>query len=631
MFAKNHEERLLDRVKFPQDYKSFDIEQLNTLSQELREEVISNVMQTGGHLGAGLGVVELTVALHYVFDTPNDQLIWDVGHQAYPHKILTGRKDKMHSLRQEGGISGFPKRSESEYDVLGVGHSSTSISAGLGIAVARDLKQEANHVVSVIGDGAISAGMAYEAMNNAGHLKNKMIVILNDNEMSIAPAVGAMKNYLCRLMSSQSFVTVREVTKKILKQMPGSVENLVKKAKKYTKDFTTGGNFFEEMGFHYVGPVDGHDLKHLVPILENLRDSDKIESPIFLHVKTEKGKGFEAEKSCGEKYHTIKKTTNSSIPVKDKIVAPSYTSVFSNALIELANDDKNIVAITAAMPTNTGLSEFATHFSDRMFDVGIAEQHAVTFAAGLAINQMKPYVAIYSTFLQRAYDQIVHDVAIQKLPVRFIVDRAGYVGADGATHAGSFDLSFLCNLPNFVVMSPSDEAELAAMVKLSASIDDRPCAIRFPRGNGIGINVPVNYEELQIGKGRIVKKGSKVAVIALGTRLQDVKKAANLLLNEDIEITVVDARFAKPLDKNLINDVVKKHDIILTVEEGAVGGFGSHVQQLLCSEGLLDNNKKFRSLVMPDVFMDHAEPDVMYKKAGLDYKAVYKTIKDLIV
>ncbi len=630
---KKQQHKILDKINYPSDLKDLSIEELKQVSNELREEVISTISKTGGHLGAGLGVVELSVALHHVFDTPNDLLVWDIGHQAYPHKFLTGRKDKMHTIRQPGGISGFLKRSESEYDVFGAGHSSTSISAALGLAVARDMNSKKHDIIAVIGDGSISAGMAYEAMNNAGHSKNRLIVILNDNNMSIAPAVGAMSQYLSRLMSSKPYLSARSLAKNILHYMPAPIENFAKKAKKYAKDFTTGGNFFEEMGFHYIGPIDGHDLEQLVPMLLNVKDAREISSPILLHVITEKGKGFDSPEECLEGFHAVTKfDLNTKIQIKPKTTKPTYTKVFANTLINIAVKDDGVVGITAAMPSGTGLNLFADHFPDRMFDVGIAEQHAVTFAAGLALDNIKPFVAIYSTFLQRAYDQVVHDVAIQSIPVRFAIDRAGLVGADGATHAGSFDITYLATLPNFVIMAPSDELELIRAVHTSYHIQDRPSAFRFPRGEVRSAEIPDSIIPFEIGKGRIIKEGKRVAVLSLGTRLEEVLKAYDEILQKfNLKITVADARFVKPMDQDLIISLAKNHEVLITIEEGSIGGFGSHVMQLLSQMGLLDKGAlKFRAMFLPDCFIEHNNIDAMYEEAGLNASQIIKEIVKLL-
>ncbi len=592
-------------------------EQLQLLADEVRAEMIDAVSVTGGHLGAGLGVVELTVALHYVFDTPKDKIIWDVGHQAYPHKILTGRRDRMRTLRQGGGLSGFTKRAESEYDPFGAAHSSTSISAGLGMAVARDLDGGTNRVVAVIGDGAMSAGMAYEAMNNAGHLKSRLIVILNDNDMSIAPPVGAMSAYLARLLSSRSFLGLRDAAKSVVKRLPKGFSRTAKKAEEYARGMATGGTLFEEMGFYYVGPIDGHNMEHLLPVLENVRDAGQ--GPILVHVVTQKGKGYAPAEAASDKYHGVSKfNVVTGAQAKSTASAPSYTKVFAEALIAEAKKDPKVVAITAAMPSGTGLDKFATAFPDRCFDVGIAEQHGVTFAAGLAAEGYKPFAAIYSTFLQRAYDQVVHDVAIQSLPVRFGIDRAGLVGADGPTHAGSFDVTYLASLPNFVVMAAADELELMHMVATAAAIDDRPSAIRYPRGEGIGLELPAAGEILEIGKGRVVREGTQVALLSLGTRLQECLKAADDLGERGISVTVADARFAKPLDEDLIRRLARSHELLITVEEGSIGGFAAHVMTLLAKEGLLETGLKFRPLTLPDTFIDQDTPQRMYDEAGLN-------------
>jgi 1-deoxy-D-xylulose-5-phosphate synthase len=633
MFSKKEQvnQRILDNVNYPSDIKDIDIEQLKQLAEEVRDETINIVSKTGGHLGAGLGVVELTVALHHVFNTPKDQLIWDVSHQVYPHKILTGRKDRMHTLRQGGGLSGFAKRSESEYDTFGAGHGGTSISAALGMAIARDFNKDNNHVIAVIGDGSLTAGMAYEAMNNAGYLKSKMIVILNDNEMAIAPNLGAMHKYLCRLVSSKPYLTMRHLAKDVLTHMPKKVESITKKAKQYTKDFFMGGNFFEEMGFNYVGPVDGHDLDQLIPILQSIRDDEHIESPILLHIKTVKGKGFHSPISCAENYHAVTKfDLDTKVQQKSKSAIPSYTKVFTDTLTKIAKQDERIVAITAAMPSGTGLDKFAKEIPERMYDVGMAEQHAVTFAAGLACHGMRPFCTLYSTFLQRGYDQVVHDVALQNLPVRFAMDRAGLVGADGATHAGSFDIAYLINLPNMVVMAASDEAELARMIVTAQHIDDRPSAFRYPRGEGVGVEIPENPEPLEIGKGRMIQQGSKIAILSLGTRLDEVKKAAEIMRVKGFEITIADARFAKPIDTQMIEDLAKNHEILITIEEGAIGGFGSHAAQHLADNGFFDKGLKFRSMFLPDKFIDQDTQAAMYEEAGLNASSIVNLIVSLI-
>jgi 1-deoxy-D-xylulose-5-phosphate synthase len=615
--TEHNKTALLDLVRDPADLRSFTAEQLSQLAAELRQETVRIVSITGGHLGASLGVVELTVALHYVFDTPRDRLIWDVGHQAYPHKILTGRRDRMLTLRQGGGISGFAKRSESIYDPFGAGHTSTSISAALGMSVARDFRGDDNNVIAVIGDGAMSAGMAYEAMNNAGSMDSRLIVILNDNDMSIAPAVGAMSAYLSRLISSKPYRSIRHFAAEIAKKFPRGLGTAARKAEEYARGLVTGGTLFEEMGFYYVGPVDGHNLDHLLPVLENLRD-DREPGPVLLHVVTRKGHGYGPAERSADKYHGVGKfDVVTGEQVKAKANAPSYTGVFANSLIREAEDDDRIVAITAAMPAGTGLDKFAERFPDRHFDVGIAEQHGVTFAAGLATEGYKPFAAIYSTFLQRAYDQVVHDVAIQKLPVRFAIDRAGLVGADGATHAGAFDLAYLCCLPGMVVMAAGDEADLVHMIATAAQIDDRPSAFRYPRGEGMGVEMPERGQPLPIGKGRILREGTKVALLSLGGRLGEAGKAAEELAARGLSTTVADARFAKPLDEDLIRRLAREHEVMITIEEGSVGGFGSHVMQVMALEGLLENGLKFRPMTLPDVFLDHDSPEVQYDRAGL--------------
>ena len=578
--------------------------------------MIDAVSQTGGHLGAGLGVVELTVALHHVFNMPRDKLIWDVGHQCYPHKILTGRRDRMRTIRQGGGLAGFTKRKESEYDPFGAGHSSTSISAGLGMAISRDLRGGDENIISVIGDGSMSAGMAYEAMNNAGALKSRLIVVLNDNDMSIAPPVGAMSAYLARLLSSRSFLNLRDFAKNIVKRFPRTISEKAKRADEYARGMAMGGTLFEELGFYYVGPVDGHNMEHLLPVLENVRDAG--EGPVLIHVVTQKGKGYKHAEEAKDKYHGVSKfNVITGAQSKSTPKAPSYTGVFAKALIAEARKDDKIVAITAAMPSGTGLDKFAEEFPDRCFDVGIAEQHAVTFAAGMATEGFKPFVAIYSTFLQRAYDQVVHDVAVQNLPVRFAIDRAGLVGADGPTHAGSFDVTYLASLPNFVVMAAADELELVNMVATSVSLDHCPSAIRYPRGEGIGIDLPETGKVLKIGKGRILQKGSHIAILSLGTRLQEALQAAETLRTHGLSTTVADARFAKPLDLEMIRDLALNHEVLVTIEEGAIGGFGSHVLDYLSNEGLLENGLKVRTLKLPDIFQDQNSPEVMYAEAGL--------------
>src|ERR1700742_5108722 len=612
---------LLDRVRYPADLRNFSAEQVRQLADELRAETVDAVSVTGGHLGASLGVVELTVAIHAIFDTPRDRLLWDVGHQAYPHKILTGRRDRMRTLRQGGGLSGFTKRAESEYDPFGAAHSSTSISAGLGFAVARDLKHETRNVVAVIGDGAMSAGMAYEAMNNAGAMDARLIVILNDNDMSIAPPVGAMSAYLARVVSSKSYRGFRRFWKSIFHRFPGSTEKMAKRWEEYFRGFFTGGTLFEELGFYYVGPIDGHNLDHLIPVLENARDATT--GPILVHVVTQKGKGYAPAEASADKYHAVVKfDVATGAQAKAKPNAPSYQNVFGQSLVKEAQKDDKIVGITAAMPSGTGIDIFNKAFPARTFDVGIAEQHAVTFAAGLASEGYKPFCAIYSTFLQRGYDQVVHDVAIQSLPVRFAIDRAGLVGADGATHAGSFDNAYLGCLPNFVIMAASDEAELVHMVATQVAINDRPSALRYPRGEGRGIEMPEFGVPLQIGKGRIIREGSKVALLSFGTRLAECEKAADELAAHGLSATIADARFMKPLDVDLVLKLARDHEVLLTVEEGSIGGFGSHVMQTLAEHGMLDGGLRMRAMVLPDVFLDHDSPNAMYARAGLDAKGI---------
>jgi len=607
---------LLDTIAAPKDVRGLTIEQLIQLADEVRADTIHAVSRTGGHLGAGLGVVELTVALHHVFDTPKDRLIWDVGHQAYPHKILTGRRDRMTTIRQKDGLSGFTLRTESEYDPFGAGHSSTSISAGLGMAVARDLMGGKNHVVAVIGDGAMSAGMAYEAMNNAGSLKSRLIVILNDNDMSIAPPVGAMSAYLSRLLSSKPYIGLRQALKQIASVFPRPLEEAARKAEEYTRGMVTGGTLFEELGFYYVGPLDGHRIDHLVPVLKNVRDAEI--GPILIHVVTQKGKGYGPAEQSADKFHGVTKfDVVSGTQVKAQAQAPSYTSVFAKGLIAEAEADDKIIAITAAMPSGTGLDKFGQKFPARTFDVGIAEQHAVTFAAGLATEGFKPFCAIYSTFLQRAYDQVVHDVAVQNLPVRFAMDRAGYVGADGATHVGSFDLAYLGCLPNFTIMAAADEVELMHMVATAAAHDAGPIALRYPRGEGLGLELPKRGHVLPLGKGRVLREGTSVALLSIGTRLADCLKAADALGARGLTCTVADARFMKPLDKDLIAQLADHHEVLITVEEGASGGFGAAVLHYLAASGRLDRGLKIRTLTMPDVFLEHAKPEEQLKTAGL--------------
>ena len=620
---------LLDRVRLPADLRKLKPAQLRQLADELRLDMIHAVSHTGGHLGAGLGVVELTVALHYVFNTPDDRLIWDVGHQAYPHKILTGRRDRICTLRQGGGLSGFTKRAESEYDPFGAAHSSTSISAGLGMAVARDLSGGDNNVIAVIGDGAMSAGMAYEAMNNAGSIGSRLVVILNDNDMSIAPPVGAMSAYLARLLSSHPYLSLRDIAKQVAQKLPHSIERAARKWEEYARGMATGGTLFEELGFYYVGPIDGHNLDHLLPVLQNVKEAEG--GPILVHVVTQKGKGYGPAEAAADKYHgVVKFDVVSGTQHKAPSNVPSYTKIFAKGLIAEAEADDKIVAITAAMPSGTGLDAFGKAFPDRTFDVGIAEQHAVTFAAGLATEGYKPFVAIYSTFLQRAYDQVVHDVAIQSLPVRFAMDRAGLVGADGPTHAGAFDVTYLACLPNFVVMAAADEAELMHMVATAASINDRPSAVRYPRGEGVGVELPSKGTPLEIGKGRVIREGTTVAILSLGTRLQEALEASEKLATYGYSTTVADARFAKPLDEDLIRRLAQTHDVVITVEEGAIGGFGSHVLQFLAREGLLDNGLKVRPMVLPDVFIDQDKPEAMYETAGLNASGIVQTALDAL-
>jgi 1-deoxy-D-xylulose-5-phosphate synthase len=617
---------LLDKVKYPKDLKKFSDEDLKKLCVELRNEVVSAVSVTGGHLGAGLGVVELTIALHSVFNTPKDKLIWDVGHQCYPHKVLTGRRDKIRTIRQPGGLYGFTKRSESEFDPFGAAHSSTSISAGLGMAVARDLKKEDHNVVCVIGDGAISAGMAYEAMNNAGSMKSKLIVILNDNDMSIAPPVGAMSAYLSRLLSGKTFQSARSLAKHMAKKFPKSFQNIAAKADEYMRGMVTGGTLFEELGFFYVGPIDGHNLDHLLPVLRNL-ESSEWDGPVFLHVVTKKGYGYEPAEKSEDKYHGVGKfNVVTGEQVKSSSKVPSYTKVFANALIRHAKKDKNIVAVTAAMPSGTGLDLFQKEFPQRTFDVGIAEQHAVTFAAGMAARGLKPYAAIYSTFLQRAYDQVVHDVAIQSLPVRFAIDRAGQVGADGATHAGSFDITYLSTLPNFILMAPSNEDELCDCVATSMEINDQPSAFRYPRGEGIGIKLKDKPIIWDIGKANVIKEGSKVCILALGTTVQNSLEASELLGSYGLSTTVVDSRFVKPLDENLFKILAKNHEILVTVEDGSIGGFSAQVMSFLAKQGLLDNGLKFRPIFFPDKFVNHGKPEEQNIECGIDSNSIVNMV-----
>ena len=621
---------LLDQIQYPADLRKLKKEKLKQLVKELREELINVVSTTGGHLGAGLGVVELTVALHYVFNTPKDKLVWDVGHQAYPHKIITGRRDNIRTLRKGGGLSGFTKRSESEYDPFGAAHSSTSISSTLGMAVAKSLSNNSNHVIAVIGDGAMSAGMAYEAMNNAGAMKSKLIVILNDNDMSIARPVGAMSSYLARLLSGKTYFGFREIIKFITSLFSKRFKDKAGKAEVFIRDIVSGGTLFNELGFYYVGPINGHDLDSLVPVLNNVKNS-KYDGPILVHLVTEKGKGYKPAEDSRDKYHGVGKfNVVTGEQSKSKTKVPTYTKVFANTLVKHAENDTKIIGITGAMPSGTGMDIFGKKFPDRMFDVGIAEQHAVTFAAGLATEGYKPFAAIYSTFLQRAYDQVVHDVAVQNLPVRFAIDRAGLVGADGPTHAGAFDITYLSTLPNFVVMAASDEAELVRMINTAVSINDRPTAFRYPRGNGLGVELPGINEILEIGKGKIVKEGNKVAILSFGGRLQECLKAASKLDAKGISTTVADARFAKPLDQKLIMNLCLNHEVLITIEEGSIGGFGSHVFQMLSEKGIFDKGLKIRSMILPDQFIDQDTPENMYKTAGLDAEAIEQKALDTL-
>jgi 1-deoxy-D-xylulose-5-phosphate synthase len=620
-FVTKPETPLLDRIASPADLRRLDASDLAKVAEELRAETISAVSVTGGHLGAGLGVIELTVALHYVFDTPADRIVWDVGHQAYPHKILTGRRAQIRTLRQGGGLSGFTKRSESEYDVFGAGHSSTSISAGLGMAVARDLAHGKTNVVAVIGDGAMSAGMAYEAMNNAGAMGSRLIVILNDNDMSIAPPTGAMSAYLARLVTSQTYRSFRDAAKQLARHLPKFLYDKAKRTEEYGRGFWTGGTLFEELGFYYVGPIDGHNLDHLLPILKNVRDMHG--GPVLVHVVTKKGKGYPPAEAADDKYHGVSAfDVITGAQAKPKSNAPAYTRVFGDALLDAARRDEKGVAVTAAMPQGTGVDRMQEVFPERVFDVGIAEQHAVTFSAGLATEGFKPFCAIYSTFLQRGYDQVVHDVAVQNLPVRFAIDRAGLVGADGATHAGAFDIAYLACLPNMTVMAAADEAELMHMVATAVAHDAGPIALRYPRGDGVGVELPERGEPLPIGKGRVVREGSRIAILSLGTRLAEALKAAEELAARGLSTTVADARFVKPLDRELILSLAAEHELLITVEEGAAGGFGAHVLTLLSEAGVLDNCLKVRTMTLPDVFQNHDKPDRMYAAAGLDAKGI---------
>ena len=622
--------RLIKQINFPADLRKFKKDDLKQISDELRDELIDVVSETGGHLGAGLGVVELTVALNYVFNTPKDKLVWDVSHQCYPHKIITGRRDRIKTLRKGGGLSGFTKRTESEYDPFGAAHSSTSISSTLGMAVAKKLSNDKNNVIAVIGDGAMSAGMAYEAMNNAGALKSKLIVVLNDHDMSIARPVGAMSNYLAKLLSGKLYFSFRETVKMVINAFSKRFSQKAGKAEDMLRNIVTGGTLFSELGFYYVGPIDGHDVENLVQIFENVKNSNH-EGPILIHVRTQKGKGYKPAEDSGDKYHGVSKfNVSTGEQTKSKSNAPSYTKVFAETLIKHAEQDTKIIGITGAMPSGTGINLFEKKFPDRTFDVGIAEQHAVTFAAGLATEGYQPYAAIYSTFLQRAYDQVVHDVALQSLPVRFAIDRAGLVGADGPTHAGSFDITYLSTLPNFVVMAASDEAELVKMINTSVNINDCPSAFRYPRGNGVGINLPSINETLEIGKGRVIQEGKKVALLNFGTRLEQCKEASENLFKKGIMCTVVDARFAKPLDEKLIMEIASNHEVLITIEEGSIGGFGSHVMQFLSDRGVFDKGLKFRSMILPDIFIDQDTPEKMYEIAGLDSKSIASKVEETL-
>ena len=622
---------LLDKIKNPQDLKKLQVSELKTLAEELRAELVDAVSITGGHLGAGLGVVELTIAIHYLFDTPNDRLVWDVGHQSYPHKILTERRDRIRTLRKSGGLSGFTKRSESIYDPFGTAHSSTSISASLGMAVARDLDKRNNNVIAVIGDGAMSAGMAYEAMNNAGSMNSRLIVILNDNDMSIAPPVGAMRSYLVRLLSGKTYIGFRGLLKRIASIFPRSIKTRAARFEEYFRGLAVGGTLFDELGFYYVGTIDGHNFDQLIPVLKNVRDS-KHNGPFLVHAITQKGKGYKPAENSEDKFHGVNKfDVITGAQAKPTTTVPTFTKVYGDTLTKHAEVDSKIVAITGAMPSGTGVDIFSKKFPNRAFDVGIAEQHAVTFAAGLATEGYKPFATIYSTFLQRAYDQVVHDVAIQSLPVRFAIDRAGLVGADGPTHAGSFDITYLATLPNFIVMAPSDEAELVRMVNTAVTINDRPSAFRYPRGNGYGVNLPSINEVLEIGKARVVKRGTKVCLLSLGTRLQECIKAAQQLDAKGISTTVIDARFAKPLDEQLILDSAKSHEVLITIEEGSIGGFGSHVSHLLAERGVFDKGLKFRSMNLPDVFIEQDTPERMYDVAELNAFHISKKALEVLL
>ena len=622
--------KFLNKINFPTDLKQLNHSELKILKDELREEMINAVSETGGHLGAGLGVVELTVALHYVFNTPKDKIIWDVGHQSYPHKILTGRKDKIKTLRQGNGLSGFTKRSESEFDPFGAAHSSTSISAGLGIATANKLSNKSEEVVAVIGDGAMSAGMAYEAMNNAGASKTKMIVILNDNDMSIAKPVGAMKSYLAKIFSGKIYFNFRETLKLIFSSFSKRFSKKAGEAEDFLRSVVTGGTLFNSLGFYYIGPIDGHDLDVLLPVLKNAKES-KHKGPILIHIKTQKGKGYSFAEKSEDKYHGVSKfNIKTGIQQKSDSKVPSYTKVYANTLVKHAENDSKIIGITAAMPSGTGMDIFGNKFPNRMFDVGIAEQHAVTFAAGLATEGYKPYASIYSTFLQRAYDQVVHDVAIQSLPVRFAIDRAGLVGADGPTHAGSFDITYLATLPNFIVMAASDEAELVKMINTSVEINDKPCAFRYPRGNGTGVQLPDISEKIQIGKAKVVREGKKIAILNFGARLNECLIAEENLRKKGVNASIVDARFAKPLDENLIWQLATNHEVIITIEEGSIGGFGAHVSNFLNDKNLLDSNLKLRSMILPDKFIDQDKPENMYKSAGLDALSIENKVLEVL-
>ena len=630
MLSERSKTPLLDQVNVPADFRDFKMNELKQLADEVRAEVIDAVSTTGGHLGAGLGVVELTVAIHHIFSAPEDRLIFDVGHQAYPHKVLTGRRDRIRTLRQPGGLYGFTKRTESEYDPFGAAHSSTAMSAGLGMAVARDLKNESRNIICVVGDGAMTAGLAYEAMNNAGSMDQRLIVILNDNDMSIAPPVGALSAYLSRLLSSHSFRSVRSKAKDVVRHFPRSLETAMKRTEEYARGMATGGTLFEELGFFYIGPIDGHNLDHLVPILKNVRDDDT-PGPVLIHAVTQKGHGYEPAEQAADKFHGVGKfNVVTGKQDKKKGNAPSYTSVFAKSLIAEAKEDDKIIAITAAMPDGTGVDKFSEEFPERSFDVGLAEQHGVTFAAGLAAEGFKPFAAIYSTFLQRAYDQVVHDVAIQILPVRFAIDRAGLVGADGPTHAGSFDIAYLGTLPNFVIMAAADEAELVHMVRTQVEIDDRPSALRYPRGEAVGVEMPERGVALEIGKGRILREGSAVAILSFGGRLQECLSAADELGARGLSATVADARFAKPLDEDMIRRLVAGHEVLITIEEGSIGGFGAHVLTFLASNGLLDDGLKIRPMMLPDRFIAHGTPKGMYEDAGLDAAHILTTALDAL-